>query len=612
MNIIAISASIKDLQALNSFFAQAECVLPDTIYVVVLPDAIGSEWQKNVQGLQVHSSIQVVDANLNLQIPLMAHRIYLVPLWSPCCFKDGILTRICSDIRESEKGASVKTFWHSLSHFNQGSVVAIAFRAAPMYSDGIEEVKQSGGLILLSQSNANAEVVHLYSGFDYILLPEAMPSLIAQHGLFSRSAEVQKLYEKLNLLVSETQAQGVALLDINRQLRKSFEQSNNALKEAKRQKELLLSVLTNMNEGILLIDKEGKVFLLNRAATQMTKSLKVGDSLATWAEQYLSYLPDGEVLIPEGQNPFSTILKGEEIDNIDIYVVKKGETQGVHWNINVRRLETSDIGGFATVVVLTDITQRKRSEVELQQSEMRQKALLFAVPDLLFRVDEKGTYLDYLPPKDGSYCPPAFFVDNTMSDVLPNEIIGEVNELLQKALQSNTVQSFSFQYDDDDIIRFQELRLSAIGNGEALGLLRDITDVISGRDAIEQSELHYTNLLNKCPACVALITKNGKFRLLNPSARKCLGIDEAADVTQKNVRDFIHLKDILRAETGIARAFEGQQSTNPLSFRLITTTNKIRYIQLNGGIINCGGQLVLQVIAQDVTKLKKIIRQNRR
>ena len=51
-------------------------------------------------------------------------------------------------------------------------------------------------------------------------------------------------------------------------------------------------------------------------------------------------------------------------------------------------------GAIAWYGVVIDITDRKRAEADLQETEKRHRAILDAIPDLIVRMGRDGTYLD--------------------------------------------------------------------------------------------------------------------------------------------------------------------------------------------------------------------------
>ena len=64
--------------------------------------------------------------------------------------------------------------------------------------------------------------------------------------------------------------------------------------------------------------------------------------------------------------------------------------------------------------------ERKRTESELRRSEQKNRAILSAIPDLMFLLDKDGIFLDYKAEKDSDLlASPEMFLGRQVSDVLP-------------------------------------------------------------------------------------------------------------------------------------------------------------------------------------------------
>jgi PAS domain-containing protein len=79
-----------------------------------------------------------------------------------------------------------------------------------------------------------------------------------------------------------------------------------------------------------------------------------------------------------------------------------------------------------------DVTDRKRAEEALGQLEARNRAIIGAIPDLMFLLSREGVYLDYHAPDTSRLLlEPSQFLGRHMRDVLPPGL-GRVRGLLRQ------------------------------------------------------------------------------------------------------------------------------------------------------------------------------------
>jgi diguanylate cyclase (GGDEF)-like protein/PAS domain S-box-containing protein len=114
---------------------------------------------------------------------------------------------------------------------------------------------------------------------------------------------------------------------------------------------------------------------------------------------------------------------------------------------------------------------------ELHATQARSRALLTAIPDMIFLQDDTGRFLDFQPGQDArALLPPEQFIGKTMHEVLPAELAELAHQHLMRLVSSKAPQRFEYELPAGDETSHFEARMVSSGRHEVLTIVRDITD----------------------------------------------------------------------------------------------------------------------------------------
>ena len=122
-----------------------------------------------------------------------------------------------------------------------------------------------------------------------------------------------------------------------------------------------------------------------------------------------------------------------------------------------------------------DITALKHTEDALRRSESRMRALLDAIPDMIFEIGRDGTILQFIPSAISMpLFPPEEFLGKTIMAVLPS-LAEQTAFVIQRALESGTVNAFEYELFQDGKRKTFEARITPLGPDTVLAMVRDVS-----------------------------------------------------------------------------------------------------------------------------------------
>lgn len=170
-------------------------------------------------------------------------------------------------------------------------------------------------------------------------------------------------------------------------------QAEDALRQ---QSEILRSILDGMSEGVIVADAAGNLILINPAAERMLgrPAEPTLDATQRTSEYYRS---DQVTRLGADELPTARAIRGEEVDDAEMFVRPRHATGGIWVSASARPLRDPAGGVRGGVVVFRDITERKRSEAELLRSRERFELAVRGSQDGLWDWDPQSGEIYYSP-----------------------------------------------------------------------------------------------------------------------------------------------------------------------------------------------------------------------
>jgi len=194
-----------------------------------------------------------------------------------------------------------------------------------------------------------------------------------------------------------------------------------------------------------------------------------------------------------------------------------------------------------------DITERKQTSDALRDSEMRNRAMLEAIPDLMFLISSDGVYLDFHA-QDPSVllAPPEQFLGKNVREVMPPELAEQFAKCFEDVMRFGRTGLVEYSLPLLGENRYYEARVVRCDHDKVLSLVRDITEHKQVEQVLRRSEEQARRtLVEQMLVGVAECDSTGKFVLVNQRFCDIIGYSESELLGMRR-QDITHPDDLLR------------------------------------------------------------------
>ncbi|MBE9096737.1 PAS domain S-box protein [Tychonema sp. LEGE 07203] len=256
-----------------------------------------------------------------------------------------------------------------------------------------------------------------------------------------------------------------------------------------------------------------------------------------------------------------TLKNGNPVINLENrYICRDGSYKWLSWTASPFAEEGLIYAGGR------DVTLSKQAEAELRKSESTNRALLNAIPDMIFRCRADGTLVDFKPAKDLQTLVPAnIFIGQKAQDILPSAFAEEILSANQQALDTGEIQVLEYQLQIQDALCHFEARTVFCTDDEIIAIVRDITN----RKRFESKLQRQAAAMAAASEGIGIVNARGELIYANAAKLKIYGYNSLEEMLGKSWKMCYAGAELARFEEEImpALARQGYCSTEAVGCR---------------------------------------------
>ena len=296
----------------------------------------------------------------------------------------------------------------------------------------------------------------------------------------------------------------------------------------------LAMVAAHTDNGVVITDAEHKVVWVNAGFTRITD----------YQLEEIRGRDPGAVLQGPGTDPATVRTMHEQLAKqaafrVEILNYRKSGEQ-VWLALEVQPIHDSNGGLTGFIGLESDITAAKAREHRLFQSEAKSRALLAAIPDLMFELSPAGIFENHSAavPEDFGV-PPEAFLGKTLEEVVPANIAQGVRAAIARLGPERSVETFEYEFElAQRGLRQYEARVTRSETGSYVILSRDITARKQMEQAVRESESRFRGISASAQDAIVMIDSLGEISFWNRAAEELFGYPEA-EVLGRNLHRLV-------------------------------------------------------------------------
>ncbi len=228
----------------------------------------------------------------------------------------------------------------------------------------------------------------------------------------------------------------------------------------------------NVNIGMCMVDLNGNLIRVNKQMSQ----------IFGYSQKKLEKMTVNDIAYPADANVSPEFIQHSLSGEVEYSTFEKRyfhkEGHIIWGRISSSLVKNRQGEPVYFISHVQDITERKLAQEALKASESRATALLEAIPDMMFRVNRDGVFLDYQAERSALYAQnEEIMIGKRNRDISPPGFADLIEEKIAQTLESEQMQTFEYELSvpRQGIVHY-EARMVKSGDDEVIAIVRDVTE----------------------------------------------------------------------------------------------------------------------------------------
>ena len=360
------------------------------------------------------------------------------------------------------------------------------------------------------------------------------------------------------------------------------------------------NIISTMTDCLILIDKDGEIVTVNRATLNLLgyeESELIGKSAKMLFEEEFD-----ENLLDK------TIRTKEPISSDCAFKTKNGENIPVILSSSVLRDEAGEILGF--VYIAKDITERKRAEKELRESEEKFRNLSDEISEgVAVTIEAKNYWVNKAFCEIFGYTKEEMIGKGPELVIVPEEVpilMGRLRARMAGEDAQHFYETVAVRKNGSRINIDVSVKVITFEGKKAVQITaRDITE----RKLAEKELIRLSSAVKMSTDSIVISDLEGKILEVNEATLQMFGTDDKKDLIGKSSFVLIVPEEQERAFAGMQEVLQKGFSQN-IEYHIITKNGKVIPVEMSIAIMKGedGRPMGFVGISRDITERRKMVR----